>query len=157
MAAAEQDDGTPNPRHRKTSGQIGGEQRAEQCRRKVIGRRRQVKAHVSEGGDEVEQDAEANRVDRKEPWIAEMRDDLFGGGGEAARAYETALARQRNGHDDRANKRYERHRAERCAPAEQIGYRAGGETAAEPADARTGNKQPGDARNVGWGPFIAHI
>src|SRR5262249_40102007 len=98
---------TPDPGYRKAPGQVCGKQRAQQCRREVVGRRRQVKAHISEGGDEVEQDAEANRVDRKEPWIAEMRDHLFGGRGEAARAHETALAWQRKGNDDRANKRHQ--------------------------------------------------
>ena len=71
-----------------------------------------MKAHIREGGDEVEQNAEPDRVDREQSRIAQMRDHLLGGSGKADGADELALARQRNGHDDRAGKCYERNRPE---------------------------------------------
>ena len=116
-----------------------------------------MKAHIGERGDEVEQHPEADRVNRQQPRIAQMREHLPGRGGKTARADKASLAWQCDGDDHRADQRQQRDGAERRAPADQIGDRAGDETAAEAADARSGNEQSGDARHVGRRPFIADI
>ena len=50
------------PTHGTTTleAEIGDEQGAKQRRRKQVGRRREMEAHIGEGGDEIEQHAEAD-------------------------------------------------------------------------------------------------
>ena len=116
-----------------------------------------MKADIGERGDEVEQHAEADGIDRQQARVAQMREHLPYRTQKSARPYEAPLARQRQRDDQAAGERQQSHRCKGGAPADQVGDHASEEPAAEAADTRSGNKQPGNARHVGRRPFVADI
>ena len=95
-------DRAAEPQHRDAADQIGDENRAEQRRRQIERRRGEHEAHIGEQRDEIEQRAEADRVDREQPRIAQVAQHLPRRGGEALGAHEIALARQDRGHREAA-------------------------------------------------------
>src|SRR5215510_10515669 len=93
-----------------------------------------MEAHIGEHRDEVEQNAEADRVGRNELRIAQMLQHLPSGGGEAVRADEAFFPQQQRKRDG-AQERQGGEREERTAPADEIAEQPGEESAAESAEA----------------------
>src|SRR5262245_65095023 len=104
-----------------------------------------MEAHIGEHRDEVEQNAEADRVGRNELRIAQMLQHLPSGGGEAVRADEAFFPRQQQRKRDGAQERQGGEREERTAPADEIAEQPGEESAAEAAEAGARDIDAGDA------------
>ena len=64
-----------------------------------------MEAHISEGGDEIEQHAEADGVGREKPPIAQMPATYDQRIDQALGANEVPFARQHQRHDDRGHER----------------------------------------------------
>ena len=85
------------------AGEIGHEQEPEHRRGEVIRRCGEVEAHIGEDGDEVEQHAEPDRIDREQPRIGEVAQHLLPRGEKPLGAPEPGFARQRHDHHDGAD------------------------------------------------------
>ena len=152
------------PRHRPSrhwrtqdAGEVGDEQQPELGRREIVGRGREMEAHIGEDRDEIEQHAEADRVDRDQLRVPDVAQHLPARRDEPFGAPEAPLARQRHHHDDRADQRNRSQHQECRPPADRLGQHAGDEAAAEAADAGAGDIDAGDARHLRRRPFVADI
>ena len=116
-----------------------------------------MKVHIGERGDEIEQHAEADRIGRHQPPVAQMPEHLQCGGGKAAGAVEIALPRQRHRDNDGGNEREQRYDLECRAPSDHVGQNAGDKAPTETADRRARDVKPSDAGHVGRRPLVADI
>ena len=150
---------TARPSHStaKPPDQISDEDRAERGGRQVERRRREQEAHIGEQRDEIEQRAEADRVDREQARIAQVAEHLPRRGGEPFGAHEIALARQQRADHEAAGEGQRRERDEPVAPADRVGQQAGEEPPAEAAEAGRRHVEAGDAGRLGGRPFLADI
>src|SRR5262249_56287631 len=113
---------------------IGQENRAGQRGGKMVGRRGEMEAHVSEQRDEVEQHAEADAVGGEKLRIFEMPQHLPRRSAKTLRANEAFLLGKQQRERDGAGQRHARKRQEGAAPADEIAEEAWNEAAAESAD-----------------------
>src|SRR6266568_6871876 len=99
-----------------------------------------MKIHVSEGSDEIKQNAETDGISRDQAPVAQvphhLRDRRYD---PAAGANEIALSRQHRGNDDGGDQGEQRHDLDRRAPADYIGQKTGNEPSAKSADGGAGN------------------
>ena len=100
----------PKPEHRDRARQVGNEDRAEQGRRQVEWRRREHEVHIGEQRDEVEQRAEADRVDREQPRLRRWPSICRAEAAKSLGAHEVALARQQHAGDNAASEGQRRRR-----------------------------------------------
>ena len=116
-----------------------------------------MEADIGEGGDEIEQDAEADRIGRDELRVAKCRSicsaeaaspsertKFFSRGSVAAMT--TRAGERDRGEDDEA-----------VAPAGEVGDDAGDQAPDEAAEARARDIDAGDAGDLVGRPFVADI
>ena len=117
----------------------------------------EMKADVGECGDEVEQHAEADGVDRQQRGSRRWGEHLLY---RTQNPPDRTKLRSRGSASVTIRPPASVNKATRCkggAPADQVGDHASKEPTAEAADTRAGNKQSGNARYVGRRPFVANI
>ena len=136
MAAAEARNDVAGPRRQRRAQEVDDEDDAERGGRQVVRRRGQAKADESEGGEKVEQHAEADRVGRDQLRVFEMPHHLLQRGAESVGAYELLFARQQERYRGSAGERHRREHHHPAAPADDVGEYPGDETASKAAEAR---------------------